>query len=594
MSDWPGRTDALSSIAAAATSARSRRALKAWAGQLLALAAGVAAALAQPPFGCLPGIMGYGLLLYVLDAAPMDRPLRAAVFRGWMAGFGYLLVSVWWIAEAFLVDAANRGWQGPFAVAFTAGGVGLFWGGAGLVYKGLTLRTSGGAFRILIFAAVLSLFEWLRGHVLTGFPWDLPGETWRAGSALSQTAALVGAYGLTFITVAIGASVVVLAPYISAVINAASFPPLRSGGGGPREAWWRRRGLPMPPPSRRWRGAPPPPLRRGGAEVLLVLVLALAVLAGLWGFGAYRLSQPAPPDTAVRLRIVQPGLSEEATWTTPMLVARYQRFMDLTSQPARPTPDVVIWPEGAIPYTFNDYLAPGTWTVDALEQALRPRQILLAGGLRTTPGPAGALYYNTLLALRRTPDGLATLARYDKFRLVPFGEFVPLGPLFARVGLGPLVQVGEPFTPGPRPAPIQVDGLPRVQPLICYEILFPGLATERGGRAAWIVNVSDDAWFGRTSGPWQHLNMAGYRAIEQGLPIARSTPTGVSAIIDAYGRTRASLGLGQAGVIDARLPAALPPTLYSRWGDVPVLIAIAAIIATAIALRVRIRQGHAV
>jgi apolipoprotein N-acyltransferase len=594
MSDWPGRTDVLSSIAAAATPAPSRRALNARTGQLLALAAGLAAALAQPPFGFLPGIMGYGLLLYVLDAAPTDRPLRAAFFRGWMAGFGYLLVSVWWIAEAFLVDAANRGWQGPFAVAFTAGGIGLFWGGAGLVYTALAPRTFGVGARVLVFAAALSLFEWLRGHVLSGFPWDLPGETWRAGSALSQTASLVGAYGLTFITVAIGASVVVLAPFPShfssaflglvprTELSSASAP---DGAQAPRQRKTR--------PSGQARGK-----RNLWSVSVVPLALALATLASLWTFGAYRLSQPPPPDTAVRVRIVQPGLGEEATWTTPMLVARYQRFMDLTSQPARPTPDVVVWPEGAIPYTFNDYLARGTWTLDALERALRPGQILLAGGLRTAPGPGGALYYNTLLALRRTPDGVAALASYDKFRLVPFGEFVPLAPLFARVGLGPLVQVGEPFTPGPRPAPIVVDGLPRVQPLICYEILFPGLATERGGRAAWIVNVSDDAWFGRTSGPLQHLNMAGYRAIEQGLPIVRSTPTGVSAIIDGDGRTRASLGLGQAGVIDARLPAALPPTLYSRWGDLPVLAAMAVVLLAAIAGRltsgVRLRQGHTV
>jgi len=283
--------------------------------------------------------------------------------------------------------------------------------------------------------------------------------------------------------------------------------------------------------------------------------------------------------------VVQPGLGEEASWTTPMLTARYQRFMNLTSQPSRRPPDVVIWPEGAIPYLFNDYLAPGTWTLQALDQALRPGEILLAGGTRSAPGPDRLRYYNTMLALRRTDDGLVALASYDKYRLVPFGEFVPLAPLFDRLGLKPLVQVGEPFTPGPRPAPLDIDGLPRVQPLICYEILFPGLATDRGRRAAWIVNVSDDAWYGRTSGPLQHLNMAGYRAIEQGLPIVRSTPTGVSAIIDGYGRTRDSLGLGQAGVIDAMLPAALPPTLYSTWGELPFFAALLIVILPAVMAR---------
>jgi len=590
----------LSQAAVAATSRLERRALKAWTGQLLALVAGVAAALAQPPFGLLPGLLGYGLLLYVLDATPAARPWRAAFFRGWVAGFGYLLVSVWWIAEAFLVDAATRGWQGPFAVALTAGGIGLFWGGAGLVYRWLAPRTLGAGFRILIFAAVLSLFEWLRGHVLTGFPWDLPGETWRAGSAISQTASLVGAYGLTFITVAIGASVAVLAPFIppsfSVFLGLVPRTEL-SGADAPdgAQAPQQRNARPSGQARGKRREGRARPEQRVWRTRLIPLGLALATLAGLWTFGAWRLSQPPLRDTAIRLRVVQPGLGEEATWTTPVLVARYQRFMELTSQPARRPPDVVVWPEGAIPYLFNDYLAPGTWTLQALDQALRPGQILLTGGTRAAPGPDRPIYYNTMLALRRTNDGLVQLASYDKHRLVPFGEFVPLAPLFDRLGLKPLVQVGEPFTPGPRPAPLDVDGLPRVQPLICYEILFPSLATDRGRRAAWIVNVSDDAWYGRTSGPLQHLNMAGYRAIEQGLPVIRSTPTGVSAIIDGYGRTRVSLGLGQAGVIDGLLPAALPPTLYSRWGDLPFLVAITTVIlAAAIRLGVRLRQRHAV
>ncbi len=580
----------MSPIAVAAPSGSTPRGLRPRAGQLLALVAGAAAALAQPPFGLLPGLMGYGLLLYVLDASPAARPLRAAFFRGWTAGFGYLLISVWWIAEAFLVDAAERGWQGPFAVALTAGGIGVFWGGAGLTYKWLTQRAFGRAFRILIFAAVLSLFEWLRGHVLTGFPWDLPGETWRAGSAMSQTASLVGAYGLTFITVALGASAGVLAPSHDSSVGPGRVPGIHGATSeGPSGRSTSRHG-------------PPEQVRRKRKERgarFLVLTLVAATLASLWGFGAWRLSQPSPHDTALRLRVVQPGLGEEATWTTPILIARYQRFMDLTSRPAAPPPDVVVWPEGAIPYLFNDYLAPGTWTLQALEQALRPGEILLAGGTRSAPEPDGPRYYNTMLALRRTADGLTTLASYDKYRLVPFGEFVPLAPLFDRVGLKPLVQVGEPFTSGPRPAPLDIDGLPRVQPLICYEILFPGLATDHGRRAAWIVNVSDDAWYGRTSGPLQHLNMAGYRAIEQGLPIVRSTPTGVSAIIDGYGRTRASLGLGQAGVIDGLLPAALPPTLYSKWGETPFFVAILIVILPAGVRRVlasglRLRQGNAV
>jgi apolipoprotein N-acyltransferase len=478
----------------------------------------MAAALAHPPFGVLPGIAGYGVILFALDGAAPLHPLRSGFARGWAAGFGYLLISTWWIAEAFFVDAAEHGWQAPFAIAFTAGGIGLFWGGAGLVYRLIAPR---GAWRVLVFAAVLSVFEWLRGHILTGFPWDLPGETWKAGSALSQGASVIGAYGMTFVNVAVGASVAVLAAKDS---------------------------------------------RR--AQIVTVALAALA-LAGLWSFGALRLSHAHEPDTAVRLRIVQPGLGEEASWTQAKVDARFERFMQLTALPSALPADVVIWPEGAIPESFNDYLAPGTWTEAALEHVLGLGQTLMAGGFRVDGSGEAARYYNTLLAVRRAPYGLQPLTSYDKYRLVPFGEFLPMAGLFKRLGMQSLVQNGLPTTPGPLPAPITAAGLPRVQPLICYESLFPGFTSDKGGRPEWIINISDDAWFGRTSGPLQHLNIASYRAIEQGLPVIRDTPTGVSAVIDSYGRVRTSLGLGKAGVIDARLPTKIAQTPYARCHELP-------------------------
>ncbi len=332
---------------------------------------------------------------------------------------------------------------------------------------------------------------------------------------------MIGAYGMTFITVAIGASVGVL------------------GGGD------------------------------GRRSKLATLALAALALAGLWGFGAVRLAGARLTHTPVRLRIVQPGLYEEAQWTPASVVTRFQRFMQLTTAPGERNADVVIWPEGAIPASFNDYLAPGTWTEAALERVLRPGQVLLAGGFRVAGTAEQARYYNTLLAIQRTSYGLLPVASYDKYRLVPFGEFLPFATLFRRLGVESLVQNGQATTAGPRPAPIGIPGVPRVQPLICYESLFPGFTSDKGGRPAWIVNVSNDAWFGRTSGPLQHLNLASYRAIEEGLPIIRATPTGVSAVIDSYGRLQASLGLGRASVLDAHLPSHLPSTPYSQVHELP-------------------------
>lgn len=487
-----------------------------------ALAAGLAAALAHPPFGLLPGLLGYAAMLWLADAAPS---WKSAFLRGWLAGTGYFAVGTWWVAEAFMVDAANQGWMAPFAVAFMAGGIALFWGAALAAYR--ALRPTGLS-RVLVFAGVFAVFEWLRGHVLTGFPWNLVGETWRAGSAMSQTAALVGAYGLTWITLAIAASPALLVD--------------------PAE---RRRG--------RW--------AVGGAA---------GVLAALLAFGFTALAQK-PADTALTLRLVQANVPQLAKYDQASFTGIVDRYLRGTTAPADPAlgrtyPHVVIWSEGAIPAAIEDYLAEGTWTREAIQSALKPGQVLIVGAYRQE----GPRYYNSLAVIRRGAATLTPIGLYDKYRLVPFGEFLPLEPLMARLGIKKLVHVGDGFSVGPRPAPLAVPGLPAFQPLICYESLYPGFTREGADRSGvqprWIVNVSNDAWFGTTSGPLQHLNLASYRAIEEGLPMVRVTPTGVSALIDAHGRSLARLTQGREGVIDAPLPAPLPrKTLFRRLGDLPFL-----------------------
>jgi apolipoprotein N-acyltransferase len=225
---------------------------------------------------------------------------------------------------------------------------------------------------------------------------------------------------------------------------------------------------------------------------------------------------------------------------------------------------------------------------------LAPDQTLLMGANRFEPdGKGGARYFNTLIALRRESAGLRVTGVYDKHRLVPFGEYLPAGDLMSRLGVRSLVHMPEDFTAGPKPRPLAPWGVPPLQPLICYEALFPGFtrqaALREGIRPAWILNVSNDAWFGMTSGPLQHLNLASYRAIEEGLPIVRATPTGVSAVIDGYGRTLpgARLGLGQLGVIDAPLPPALRQTVYGRLGDLPFIVLLLASALPVLGRRVR-------
>ncbi|MFT4934862.1 MAG: apolipoprotein N-acyltransferase [Pseudoalteromonas distincta] len=507
---------------------------------LLALIAGLAAALAHPPFGLLPGLLGFALLLRLGDQADPVRPRTSAFFRGWLAGLGYFSLSVWWVTEAFLVDAAAHGWMAPFALILLAGGLAVFWGLGLWLYR---LVRPQGPGRVLVFAGALALAEFVRGHVFTGFPWNLPGEAWRAGGAPSQAAALVGAYGLTWITVALAAS-------------PAALPGLA-----------RRQAVAI-----------------GGA--------AVAVLAALYGGGAWRLATaPAPRETAPVVRIVQADVDQKDKWRPENLDLIFDDYVRLSRLPASRRPDIVIWPEGALPAVIDDLLAPGQPYPIALSEAFAPGQVLMLGANRVGLGEDGALdYFNTLVAFRRleTP-GLEVAGLYDKHRLVPFGEYLPLGEIMTGLGLRSLVNMPADFTAGPPPQPLILPGLPPVQPLICYEALFPrftGQGAARGGiRAEWILNVSNDAWFGATSGPWQHLNLSSYRAIEEGLPLIRSTPTGVSGVIDSRGRLQAGawMSQGRRGVIDAPLPPPDGPTPFSRLGNLPfaiMLLVSAAISAT--------------
>ncbi|WP_374469338.1 apolipoprotein N-acyltransferase [Phenylobacterium sp.] len=517
--------------------------LSPWAVRLWALSAGLAAGLAHPPFGVLPGLLGYAALLALLDA-PASRPYRSAFLRGWLAGLGYFAISVWWVVEAFLVDVAAHGWMAPFALVFLAGGLALFWGLAGVLYR---WAAPAGFARVLVFAGAFALLEWIRGHIFTGFPWNLPGETWAAGSAPSQAAAVVGSYGLTWITLALAAGPAVL---------------------------FDRTGRP--------------------ARALAAAVL-VGGLASLYAFGLGRLSHAAAPAAgAPTVRIVQAMIDQKEKWRPENLRLIFQTYVGLSQRPATRPPQIVIWPEGALPAVIDELLAPESPYGPAFVAAFTEGQTLLMGANRVEVEPSGdARYFNSLVALRREAEGLRVTGVYDKHRLVPFGEFLPFGEVATKIGVRSLVHMPEDFTAGPPPASVAPWGVPALQPLICYEALFPGFtrqAVKRTGiRPAWILNISNDAWFGQTSGPLQHLNLASYRAIEEGLPMVRSTPTGVSAVIDAYGRVLpdARLGLGKFGVIDAPLPPALKPTAYGRVGDLPFALLLLASAVPVVARRVR-------
>ena len=489
-----------------------------WARVGLALAAGAGAALAHTPFGFLPGMLGYPLLMLL---AERSATVRGAVWMGWLAGFAYFLIGCWWVAEAFLVNPAQA-WMAPFAASLLPMGLGLFWAAATGLYRRFA---PSGVARVLVFAAAFGLLEWLRGHVLTGFPWNPAGAGWRAGSAASQFAAVAGIYGLSVVTLA----------------AVSAFGPLAVAG--------RRR------------------------DRIVAAGLGAAALAALVVGGAVRLGQARLAFTDTTVRIVQADIDQDYKWSPDAYRSIVDRYLDLTARPAAVRPDIVVWPEGALPATAADVFGDGSPDAAALARVLRPGQSLIMGlsrGQADATADGGARYFNSLFVLTdEGGPGLRITAVYDKYRLVPFGEYLPLGSLMSALGVRSLVHVPADFSPGPRPAPITVPGAGRVQPLICYEGLYPGFTPGGGRRPQWIVNISNDAWFGATSGPIQHLNLASYRAIETGLPIVRSTPTGVSALIDPWGRVvdGRRLGSGESGVIDARLPRPASATLYGRFGD---------------------------
>lgn len=496
---------------------------------VLALLAGAGAAFAHPPFGMLIGLLGYPLLMILSERSDTAR---GAFWMGWLAGFAYFFVGCWWVAEAFFVNP-EQAWMAPFAASLLPAGLGLFWGTACALYRRFAPI---GAVRVLLFAALFCAFEWLRGHVLTGFPWNPAGATWRAGGGMSQFAAVVGVYGLSLVTV--GA--------------VAAFAPL------------------IGPGSRRDR--------------LMSAGLGAVVLVAVGLFGAVRLAQARLTFTDTVVRLVQADVKQETKWSPEAYRSIVDRYLALTAQaPTEPSgrvPNVVVWPEGALPASANDVFASAD--AQALAAAVRPGQTLLIGLARGEPdltAPEGARYYNSLFALQSEgAAGLRVAAVYDKHRLVPFGEYLPLGSVMTSLGLRSLVHMPSDFSPGPRPRPIAVPGAPPAQVLICYESLYPGFTPGAAGRPDWIVNASNDAWFGATSGPRQHLNLASYRAIETGLPIARATPTGVSAMIDPWGRIVDGQRLepGVMGVIDAPLPRPTGLTAYGRFGDWPFLITLLA------------------
>lgn len=468
-------------------------------GWAVALIAGVALGLAQVPWSLLPlGLAGLALALWRMARA--TTPWRAAGL-GWCFGFGHFLISLHWIYHPFQVDAARDGWMAPFAVVLMPAGLALFWALAG----GFGWWAARPRARVLGLALALALAEGLRAAVLTGFPWAMPGHIW-LGWPGEQLAALIGAQGLTLITLALVA--------------------LALHG------------------------------RRGAA-------VSVAGLAAMLIFGQWQGNRPVQPDRDFVVRLVQPNAEQHLKWQAGHWRRFYQRQLDLTATPRPRAPDLVLWPETAVPFLLEDADFAFREILDAAQGA----PVVL--GIQRLDG---ARAYNSLAQIEGSAGAARVVAVYDKHHLVPFGEYIPLGDaLFEWADIGAFAaSQGMGYSPGPGPALLDLGPMGQAAALICYEAVFPYMLRRQPQRPDWVLQATNDAWFGQSAGPFQHLSLARLRAIEFGLPVLRVANTGVSAAIDARGRITAQLGLGQIGALDVTLPAALAPTVYARLGDAPV------------------------
>ncbi len=434
---------------------------------------------------------------------------RAAGKRGFLIGLGFGLVTFFWITQPFMVDAARDGWMAPFALFFMAAGVALFWWLAFWTAQRSLGRASLGAAMAL--PVYLTAAEMLRSYAFTGFPWGLTAYVW-VDTPVYQLASFTGPHGLTFLTF-FGCSMTV---------------------------WFGRRGW-------SWR-------------ILAPAAMALfAYVAGSW-----LENLPVPGESLPDrpwVRIIQPNAPQDQKWDPAMMPVFYNRQLRLTGDSAAKPLELVVWPEVAVPFLLNDPDAP-LWEISGAAGGVP----VVVGGMRLKQGRA----FNSLAVLL---DGGEISGVYDKYHLVPFGEYIPGQSLIEGLGLRAMTaKIGNGFSAGEGPKILDLGDLGRALPLICYEAIFPHEIRQAEARPDWMLMLTNDAWFGEASGPYQHFAQARARAIEMGLPMLRAANTGISAIIDARGRVTAALPLGVAGKLDGALPPALPPTLYWTYGDIPTFL----------------------
>jgi apolipoprotein N-acyltransferase len=506
---------------------------------LVAVFAGAISVLAFAPVHAWPVLfVSFGLLVWLLDACHANQAyrggrLKCAALAGFWFGFGYFFTGLYWIAEAFLVEPWRHGWLIPFVMAALPGGMALFYAAAAAL--AMTLWRPGPA-RVFALAIAFFLAEYARGHILTGLPWNLVGYGLAATLPTMQAASLLGAYTLSLLAVLLFAS-----PF-------AIWAPQGSG------------------------------LARPKATALFALGCSAALALGA-AWGAKRLESAGEATTGIWLHIVQANIDQATKWRPENSAEIFETYLALTKSGGGKSGlhgiSLVVWPETAVPF----FLAESRQALAAIGDQLPEGTTLLVGSGRIAEERdaedrlVATRVYNSLLAVS---DRGEVIDSYDKIHLVPFGEYLPFQDFMESVGVFQMTGVRGGFSAGTGTPLLAIPGAPQARPLICYEIIFPDEISPSGERPGWLLNVTNDAWFGGSFGPYQHFHQAQLRAVEQGLPVVRAANTGISAIIDPYGRVLAELGLKKEGVVDGVLPAALPATNFVTRGrmiEIGILVA---------------------
>lgn len=467
-----------------------------------------------PTYVILLPFIAFPILFWLLDAC---KNKKSAFLIGWFFGFGHFVTGLYWFANALLTDAERFAWMIPLAVSVIPAALAVYIGLVCLITYVLPFSKTN---KVIIFTVMWTIFEFLRGILFTGFPWNLIGYIWTFSDNMIQITSVTGILGLSFFTV-----------------------------------------LSLTLPSQIIE-------EKGSKWVICSIVIILSI----WIFGYIRLqNSDVKTYNNIKIRIVQPNNSTSPdNWLEENRRNIFIRHMDMTLSDGFSDITHVIWPEATLPTYINE-TAP---LLKIISSAVPKNGLLLMGSSRLLDTLNGPKVWNSLHVLNPKGD---IVDFYDKSHLVPFGEYVPLRIIFDKLPFIKKITHGfYDIREGDGPKTISLPEFPPFGPQICYEAIFSGSVIDENKRPEIMVNVTNDAWYGNSSGPYQHFNMARVRATEEGLPLIRAANSGISALIDPYGRIIAKTELGKENILDVGLVSSLEtPTTYGKlrnWSTILIIV----------------------